>query len=444
MAMMFSISGLRGVVGRKFTPHTIFQYAVMFGRYIKCGRVVIGRDTRASSPAFRDAVVHGLSAAGCEVIDLGIVPTPTVVFMVKSLKARGGLAITASHNPAHWNALKFISHKGRFFNQQEFLKFKHFTEQKEILRNINFPILPKVSSFNGMEQHINKIARHFRMKGKKNRLIVGVDAVNGAGSVALPDMLEAVGCKVYRINCAYSSDFPREPEPTVKNITGLCEFVRTRKLDLGFACDPDCDRLALVDNTGRAIGEDKTLVLITDFILSRKKGSVVTNLSTTTLMDFVCKKHKSRLYRTKVGEANVVGKMRRVKAVIGGEGNGGVIYPQLNQTRDALVAAALIVKLLNARKKKLSDIVKQYPVYFMLKKKIKGTQEHFEQKKARLIKCLSGKINTVDGLRVVHSDYWLHIRPSQTEPLIRIIGEGVSRKQVSNQIRTVEKLLVGD
>ncbi|HEC79261.1 MAG TPA: phosphoglucosamine mutase [candidate division WOR-3 bacterium] len=441
MPLIFSISGLRGIVGRDLTPHIIYQYAVLFGRYVKPGRVVVGRDARGSGIAFRDAVIQGLISADCSVVDLGIVPTPTVVFMVKSLKANGGIAVTASHNPSNWNALKFISEEGRFFNGREFKRFKRFIDGRDVYQEISSSGFER-SSVDGVGKQITKIKHALRMDSKAGAsLRVAVDAVNGAGSIALPELLEALGCRVYRYNCRFSSDFPRGPEPTPENIKGLCRFVKEKGLDLGFACDPDCDRLSVVDEQGRAVGEEKTLVLATDLILSRTKGNVVTNLSTTALMDFITKKYNCRLFRTGVGEANVVAKMLKVNGVIGGEGNGGVIYPRINLTRDALVGAALIIKLLRRRNKRLSEIIDLYPKYYMIKKKVRINAEIFERRKKKIIKKFPGRINTLDGLRITRPDYWLHIRPSQTEPLVRIIGEGVDKRRINGYIREIKEIL---
>jgi phosphomannomutase len=421
---MFSISGLRGIVGKDLTPRIICGYAETFGRYLKPGRVVVGRDARKSGKIFLEAVTQGLTYAGCTIIDLGIVPTPTVLFMVKRLRAKGGIVITASHNPSQWNALKFVSPRGQFLNQQEFHIFADRIRKKVVHRRIPQQQSKATSVFDGVDKHIEKTMRV--LKPKKEKLRVGVDAVNGAGSIALPKLLEVMGCKVYRINCKFSPHFPRKPEPTPENIKGLSQLVRKKGLDLGFACDPDCDRLSLVDEHGRTIGEEKSLVLATDFILGKTKGNVVTNLSTTALMDYITRKHTCRLYRTKVGEANVVSMMKKTNAIIGGEGNGGIIYPRINFTRDALVGAAIIVT---------------YPQYYMVKKKVRIPREHLEVKQGKIVKAFKGKLNRLDGLRITADDYWLHIRPSQTEPLIRIIGEARNRHQIEEYTRKIIAIL---
>lgn len=439
MSLMFSVSGLRGIVDEDLTQEIIFKYAAVFGRYMKPGTIVVGRDTRKSGKSFLKAVIQGLYTADCTVIDLGIVPTPTIVFMVKRLKAKGGIAITASHNPVQWNALKFISRGGQFLNQQEFKTFSKFIFREKILIK-----KPKKSNkvrllTNGIDNHSEKIIGMLRPGGKRFR--VAVDAVNGAGSIGLPQLLKNMGCKVYKMNCKFSPNFPRRPEPIPENIRELCRFVREKGLDIGFACDPDCDRLSIVDENGQAIGEENTLVLATDFILLRTKGNVVTNLSTSMLMDYITKKYNCKLYRTKVGEANVVSKMIKANAIIGGEGNGGVIYPRINFTRDALVGAAIVVKLLSERNKTISELLASYPKYYMIKKKIGIPNERFEKRKEKIIKSFKGRINLLDGLRISSGDYWLHIRPSQTEPLVRIIGEARNKQQIEEYIKKIKTIL---
>ena len=437
MPLIFSLSGLRGVVDRDLNSDVIFKYARSFGRYLKGGPVVVGRDTRQSGKLFRRAVIKGLNSAGRSVIDLGIIPTPTVLFMVRKLKAAGGIVITASHNPIQWNALKFISSKGLFLSGAEFKRFA-----KKIVDDRNSEVrkeeMMKVSAA-GLDEHIKKIVTF--LKPAQISLRVGVDAVNGAGSIGLPRVLEEMGCKVYRLNCRFAPIFPRKPEPTRENIVALCRFVKSCKLDIGFACDPDCDRLSIVDDNGKAIGEESSLVLATDYVLNKKKGDVVTNLSTTALMDYVTEKYDARLYRTKVGEANVVSRMRSSKAIIGGEGNGGIIYPKINFTRDAMVGAALIVKLVAEQGKPLSAIMSGYPKYYMIKRKLMVSKDKFEERKETIVDAFRGKLDFTDGLKIVGHNYWLHIRPSQTEHLIRVIGESRDRIQIENYVAKVKRIL---
>ncbi|KPK63359.1 hypothetical protein AMJ83_07245 [candidate division WOR_3 bacterium SM23_42] len=437
MSLLFSISGLRGKVDEDLTEEVIFKYARSFGRYLKSGRVVIGRDTRQSGKEFRKAVIRGLNSTGRFVIDLGIVPTPTVLFMVRKLKAKGGIIITASHNPIQWNALKFVSSGGIFLTETAFKRFsKKIVDDQTPNRRKRDRVKIYAS---GLKEHIGKIVS--TLKPITSSLRVGVDAGNGAGSIGLPELLEEMGCKVFRLNCRFAPIFPRRPEPTRENIGALCRFVKSCKLDIGFACDPDCDRLSIVDENGKAIGEENTLVLATDYILSKKKGKVVTNLSTTALMEYIAQKHGVRLYRTKVGEANVVSKMKSSAAVIGGEGNGGVIYPKVNFTRDAMVGAGLIVHLLAERGQNVSEIMADYPKYFLLKRKLRIGSEEFAEKKETIIDAFRGKLDFTDGLKIMGDNYWLHIRPSQTEHLVRVIGESRDRVQIENYVAQVKYIL---
>lgn len=439
MALIFSISGLRGVVTKELTPAIIFRYARDFGTYLKPGKVIMGRDARQSGTIFRKAAIEGLNASGCKVVDLGIVPTPTVLFMVKKMKACGGVVITASHNPIQWNALKFVSSRGKFLNQKEFSTFlKQITQEKSVTSQEKKVDKVNILS-NSIDDHIDAIIKTLHITAKK--LKIGVDAVNGAGSIALPKLLERTGCTVYRLNCALSPIFPRRPEPTSENISALCKLVKENNLDLGFAVDPDADRLSIVDEKGRAIGEENTLVLATDYILRSTKGNVVTNLSTTALMEYVTQKYNCALFRTKVGEAHVVTKMESVDAVVGGEGNGGIIYPRINFTRDALVGAAIILKLLIEEEKRMSEILATYPPYYIVKKKIRLSKEQFEKKEKKILATFQGKHNFTDGLRITGKEYWLHIRPSQTEPLIRIIGEARDKKLIKKHIYTIQSIL---
>ncbi|UCF71663.1 MAG: phosphoglucosamine mutase [candidate division WOR-3 bacterium] len=437
MALKFSISGMRGLVDKDLNPDVVFKYAYSFGRFVKPGSIVIGRDTRQSGKIYCKTVVRALSAAGHPVVDLGIVPTPTVLFMVRRLKAKGGMVITASHNPVQWNALKFVSSKGVFLNETEFTRFSGRIIETEDAKGRK---KENVNSYkSALKEHIDAIVEAVEPLGAPFR--VGVDAVNGAGSIGLPLLLEEIGCRVFRLNCRFAPVFPRKPEPTKENIVSLSRFVRNRGLDVGFACDPDCDRLAVVDERGRPIGEENTLVLAADYILTHKRGSVVTNLSTTRLMEDIAGKHGVSLYRTRVGEANVVSEMKERAAVIGGEGNGGVIYPKINYTRDAMVGAALIIRMLSERGVRMSQIMDSYPKYHMLKKKVKIGMGDFEERKEAVIDAFDGRLDLSDGLKIIGDRYWIHIRPSQTEDVVRIIGESRDRQQIEDFIARVRGIL---
>lgn len=435
---MFSVSGLRGIVNRDINEAVVEYYARAFAKFTGAEKTVIGRDTRGSGFRFCKAAVRGVSSYGSNVIDLGIVPTPTVLLMVRKLKADCGIVITASHNPEKWNALKFVTERGQFMNQDEFKRFARLIDSSK--NNDMVKRRTQISQYGeAINDHINSIYR--KLNKPKLGLKVGVDAVNGAAARALPQLCEKLGCQVVRINCRYHSVFPRGPEPVPDNLRGLSSLIRRRHLDIGLACDPDGDRLATIDEFGQPVSEEMTLVLATDYVLTLRKGTVVTNLSTTALMDYVAARHHQFLYRTRVGEGNVVAKMMKEKSVIGGEGNGGVIYPVMNFGRDALVAAALILTMLKRSGKSLHEHVTGYPSMYMIKKRIKMKDLSFDRKLKMIEKEIPGKINRQDGLRITGSNFWVHVRPSQTEPLVRIIGEASDRRKINNVIRRIGSLI---
>ncbi len=446
-SLLFSISGLRGIVGLGLTPEIITEYAAGYGSFLNGGKVVVGRDTRISGDMIKHAVLAGLLSSGCEVLDLGVVPTPTVNLMVREAHANGGIAITASHNPIEWNALKFINNEGIFLDGQEAQDFLEFLRKGEF-RRVGWEEIKKIDNLDqAIEIHIDKILNSKIGKNHLKKLKVGIDAVNGAGSVAIPRLLKKLGMDVYPIHCTPDGNFPRPPEPLDENLEALKKNVREKRLDLGFAVDPDSDRLAIIDEQGNAIGEEKTLVLASKYILTKNKGPIVTNLSTTRLIDDIAKLFEVPLFRTKVGEANVVKKMREVAAVVGGEGNGGVILPELNFTRDALVAITLVINLLSQEKKKVSEICKELPQYFMIKRKI--IVKDWLDRKEKIMKFVTehrflqnATVDRVDGFKFISQDIWIHIRLSQTEPIIRIISEGEDFEKVKQLVEEVEGLCV--
>ncbi len=443
MPKIFSVSGLRGIAFKDLSYASAGFYAQVYAFFLNAKKLVVGYDTRNSHSQIGGGVIDGFNMMGCNVIDLGIVPTPTVVFMVRKLKADGGAVATASHNPPEWNGIKFISPRGEFINEQEFRRFSVFIDFFDLYPN---KIIEFMGYFgecteyeNPYEDHIKEIINHFKLKNLGLR--IGVDAVCGAGSKALPALLEMAGCRVYKIHCNFKPRFPRPPEPTPENIVKLCTLVKRYNLDLGFALDPDGDRLSIVDEKGNAIGEEKTLALAADFILSKEKGPVATNLSTSSLIEYIARKHKCPIYRTKVGEANVVSKMNEVKAVIGGEGNGGVIYPKLNRTRDALTGAGIILAMLNRSNKKISEILKSYPSYFMLKDKVDISTQDFEKKRELILKHFKGRVDYTDGIRITTGNGWIHIRPSNTEPIVRIIAEANDKRKAQKLITRAKGIL---
>jgi phosphomannomutase len=430
-----STSGIRGIVGAGLDPVTVTAYGAAFGTFLRGGKVVLGRDTRPSGEMIRGAVVSGLVSVGIDVVDIGVVPTPTVEIAVRALRADGGICVTASHNPAAWNALKFFNRSGEFITASQYRRLDTIFQSGRFAYE---PVgkLGRMETRDGwIEEHVKRtlskvpIARSAVMRAGFK---VVVDAVNGAGSVALPALLEKLGVTVIRVNCDSSGRFVREPEPIPEHLTRLCRQVKRHKADLGMACDPDADRLVLVDEHGRAVSEESTLTIAVQEILQRKRGATVVNLSTSQVTADVAEALGSRVYRSKVGEANVIALMRRKRAIIGGEGNGGVIYPAFHAGRDSLVAAALVLSALAREGKSLSNLLEHFPKYDIIKTKA-PLPGNFDSKLSRFEKeiwKLLGKttIDRRDGLRFDFEQGWLQLRKSNTEPIYRLIVETTSDK----------------
>jgi len=446
--LMVSTSGIRGVIGAGLDPVMVSGYAAAFGTYLKGGRVVIGRDSRPSGEMIKNAAISALQSVGVDVIDIGMVPTPTLEIAVSGLKAKGGICITASHNPSEWNALKMFDRNGEFINKAALEKIKEIYAGKSFALKPYNKLGKLFYDFSWVNRHIKSI---LKLKGinrstiKNAGLTAVVDAVNGAGSEALPSMLETLGVDVIRLYCEGDGNFAHEPEPIPKNLKKLGSTVKRKKADIGFACDPDADRLALVDEKGNPIGEELTLALAVDFILSQHKGPVVINLSTSRVTEDMAKKHGVLVRYTPVGEANVIAGMKKAKAVIGGEGNGGVIYPASHYGRDSLVGAAIICSILAKKKKSLSSIVETLPKYHNIKLKA-ALPEGFEKKLQKMEKAVKKefgglKVDRRDGLRFDFEDGWFQIRKSNTEPIYRLIIETNSKRLTESVKKKVTSLL---
>ena len=341
--LKISISGVRGVIGDSLTPTLLTRFAQAFGTYVGSGTIVIGRDPRTSGEMVRQAVVAGLLSSGCRVIDIVVCPVPTVQLLVRHHRAHGGIAITASHNPVEWNALKFIGPDGLFLGSGPARELLDIYHQGEYTKVAGAEMRTVETMAGALDLHIAAILKAVGPlpQGKK-RLRVVLDACNGAGSIVGPQLLTALGADVIPINAIPNGLFPRPAEPVPENIGDLCHAVREHRADVGFAQDMDADRLAVVSEQGTAIGEDYTLVLATLHVLGKERGPVVANLSTTQALESVAQRFACPLFLTKIGEANVTERMQRENAVIGGEGNGGVIYPKINFARDSLVGMAFI------------------------------------------------------------------------------------------------------
>jgi len=442
--LMRSVSGIRGIVGDTLTPETAARYAAAFGTYLKGGAVVIGGDARPTGPIIKAAAVAGFRAVGCDVFDLGLCPTPTIPLIVDYLGAKAGCAITASHNPIEWNALKILGRAKKPISAKDVEKIFAIADSGRIA----YAGWRKIGSFDLdhqlWEYHLDsvlalKLVRRQNIASRKLKVVI--DAVNSAGSLIGPKLLRRLGCRVTQLHCQPDGRFPRRPEPVPSALAGLGRAVRYAKADLGFALDPDADRLAMVDENGRALGEEMTLALAVKWVLSQAKGPVVINLSTSQMVGDVAAGLGCRTYRSKVGELNVAAEMKKRRAVIGGEGNGGVILPELSYGRDATVGMALILSLLAAENRPISQIAAELPQYH-LAKATRPMPKNFAVRLKRLGKTfIKGKINRLDGVKFVMADASVHVRASNTEPIYRVIVEAKTKKQARALMQEALKAL---
>ncbi|MCP4634682.1 MAG: phosphoglucosamine mutase [candidate division Zixibacteria bacterium] len=437
--LMISVSGIRGIIGKKdgLTPETALKFAAAYATFCKKGKIVIGSDTRPSRSVVKPAIIAGLTGCGLDVIDLGICPTPTVELAVKELRASGGIIVTASHNPIEWNALKMLNSKGMFLSAEEGNKvLKIYESGKYNYQPHNN--LGSISSKEFVSKHIVRILNLPAVKTgliKERKFKVALDCVNGAGSILSPILIKNLGCELFPINCEPTGEFTRGPEPIPDNLRQLSAAVKKYDCDIGFAHDPDADRLAIVNEKGKAIGEEYTLAFAVDYILSVKKGVVAINLSTSRINDDIAKSYGVKLHRTKVGEINCSMKLKSCRGVIGGEGNGGVIYPELLYGRDGAVGIALILSYLAKRNLTVSQAVSNLPSYVMIKTKVNATREGIEKKLPKLRKGFpKASINLDDGIKFDYEDSWVHIRASNTEPIARIIAEAPTTEKAKQLI----------
>lgn len=450
-SLMVSVSGVRGRVGESLTPEIIARFAAGFGAWSaqraggrEPATIIIGRDSRVSGPMLHRAAVSGLQSVGCRILAVGIAPTPTIQLAVEYHHAAGGLALTASHNPIEWNALKFIGSSGLFLQAAEGAEMRSVVEGD--IPRASWDRLGTIDrDQDAIERHIAAILalEYLDVAAiRKRRFKVALDCVRGAGGMMMPQLLERLGCEVVAINLETDGRFPREPEPVAENLGELEALVGSSGADVGFAVDPDVDRLSLVSEEGRAIGEDYTLALAARVVLARKPGVVVTNLSTSRIVDDLAASRGSRVIRAPVGEVNVAVRMRVEKAPVGGEGNGGVILQDLHLGRDAPVAAALILQLLLDEGEPLSRIVGRYPRYVIVKDKLDRPAGALDAVYAALREAFAdADVDTQDGLRLSWQDRWLHVRPSGTEPIVRVIAEGTDEDQARHMIRVSRERL---
>ena len=440
--LMVSVSGIRGRVGEALTPEVMSTFAAGFGVWASArhgnNAIVVGRDSRVSGPMFHRVVLGALQSVGCRVIDVGMAPTPTIQMAVEHHRAAGGLAITASHNPVEWNALKFIGSSGLFLDGTEAVAMRESVEAG--FARVTWDRLGTVETdLAACQRHVEAILAlpWLDVKGiRAKRFVVALDCCHGAGPTVFPALLEALGCEVHGIGMTPDGRFPRSPEPIAENLKELEAEVRRSGAVVGLATDPDVDRLALVDETGRSIGEDWTLALATRVVLRHKSGPVVTNLSTSRILDDVAARLGARVLRAPVGEVNVAVRMRSEGSPIGGEGNGGVILPELHLGRDAPVGAALILQLLSDEARPLSAIVAEYPRYAIVKDKLDRPAGALSSVYAALEQAFpDGTVDRQDGLRLSWPDRWVHVRPSGTEPIVRVIAEAPTEAEARTLIR---------
>lgn len=425
--LMVSVSGVRGIVGDGFSPEIALNFAQAFGTYVNSGKVVIGRDSRVTGDMLLNAVTAGLLSVGCDIFDIGVCPTPTTQMAVEQLKATGGIMITASHNPIMWNGLKLLGADGLFLDAEQGEQVLKHSHSKDYPYATWDKMGLRVVYSKAVAEHLEAILHLPYLKIGKIRerhFKVVLDCVNGAGSVMVPQLLTKLGCDVIELNCEPSGLFTRNPEPLPENLTELGVRVAAENADLGIAVDPDSDRLALVSETGQPLGEERTLALAVQFILKQKKGPVVINASTSLASEDVARAAGVDVYRTKVGEINVAKKMREVSAAIGGEGNGGVILPDLHLGRDAPAGIALILQYLADFGGKISELNATLPTYVITKDKVelKNLDPKVALEKIQAAYA-NEKLDLIDGVKVLRDKSWVHIRASNTEPIIRVIAE---------------------
>jgi phosphomannomutase len=446
--LMIGVSGIRGRVGFGLSPDVVARYASAFGAWAvsqgSSRSIVLGRDSRVTGPLFHQVARAALEAAGADVIDLGLTTTPTIQLAVEHHHAAGGLGITASHNPIEWNALKFIGASGLFLSAEQGAEMRALIEHG--IPYAKWDALGK-TRFDGeaIARHIEAVlalpmmnVQAIRARGFR----VAYDACRGAGGVIIPHLLERLGCEVHEINIETDGHFPRPPEPIPENLGDLERLVKDTGSQIGFATDPDVDRLALVSNEGKAIGEDYTLALACRVVLRHRKGHVVTNLSTSRVVDDAAADFGQQVIRAPVGEVNVALRMKKERAVIGGEGNGGVILPELHLGRDAPLGVALMLQLMLEDPRSISQIVAASPRYAIIKDKLDLPNAPLDTVYAALRAAFpDAEADTQDGLRLGWPDRWVHVRPSGTEPIVRVIAEAPTQDEAAKLVKRGRELL---
>ena len=455
MTLISSVSGIRGTIGGKpgknLTPIDVVLFTSSFAFLIQskydfgCS-LIVGRDARKSGPMIQELVMNTLIGMGIKVFDIGLTTTPSIEMEILRKKSQGGIIITASHNPENWNALKLLNSRGELISlkdNEEILKIK---EKKLYTYSAHDKLTSIIKVNDAINNHITDILNLpiINVSAIKHcNFSVVVDGINSTGGVAVPMLLEKLNVDVKKINCAPNGIFTHNPEPLKENLTELCDIVKKNKSNFGIAVDPDVDRLVFVDETGELFGEEYTLVACSDYVLSKSPGSIVSNLSSSRALLDLAKQYGVNHFSSAVGEFHVVEKMKAVKAVIGGEGNGGVIYPKLHYGRDALVGIALFLSLLAEKQLSVSALKNKYTNYVMRKTKI-NLNKHI--KVDLILKKIAKKfenfnISELDGIKVDFEDSWIHLRKSNTEPIIRLYAEGKEISQVDNIINEIKELI---
>jgi len=456
MTLISSISGIRGTVNgpntKNLTPIDVVQYTSAYGTWInkknqnKDKTIVLGRDGRISGSVLLELVKSTLISMGINIIDIGLSTTPTTQIIVQKKKAEGGIILTASHNPKNWNALKLFNSRGEFLIEKEAEEIFRIVEEGkyEFMKEDNYGKIHE--SVNSFQIHIDevknlKLVNCEKIINKKFKVVV--DGINSSGGVIVPELLKQLGCSVVEINCKPDGNFAHNPEPLDKNLSQLKKTVKEEKADLGIALDPDVDRLVFVCENGLLFGEENTIVACSDYVLSKTKGSTVSNMSSSMSLELISKKHGCDYHSSKVGEINVVEKMKEVNAIIGGEGNGGVIYPESHYGRDALVGIVLFLSHLSELNIKTSELLDIYPKFYMIKDKINLNENFdFDQLKNKMKEFYKEQdIDLRDGVKIKFDESWLHIRKSNTEPIIRIYTEAKSQLKCNEIIEDFKNLI---
>jgi len=454
MTLIKSISGIRGTIGGSIgdnlTPLDAVKFASAYGTWLKKYHtkekvtVVMGRDARISGPMIHELVMQTLVGLGIDVIDLGLSTTPTVEVAVPLEKADGGIILTASHNPKQWNALKLLNEKGEFLSGSEGEKILELAESEDF-NYAEVDDLGKITTNDAyMDIHIDEVLNLPLVDAeliKKAGFKVVVDGVNSSGGIIIPKLLEQLGVEVVKLYCEPNGHFPHNPEPLKEHLTDICKWVVDEKADFGIVVDPDVDRLAFISENGEMFGEEYTLVAIADYVLSKTPGNTVSNMSSSRALRDVTQNYNQNYEASAVGEVNVVELMKKNNAIIGGEGNGGIIYPELHYGRDAIVGVALFLTYLAEKKCKVSELRASYPQYFMSKNKIELTPSiNVDRLLEKMIqKYSSENITTIDGVKIDFSENWVHLRKSNTEPIIRIYTEAKTQ-QIADEL--AEKMIV--